>query len=156
MTYPLRQFLLVLPFLFSVTITHAQSRPVKGSADTHVVDLSPLGEPLAGDPNDNKVYTYVEQMPELPGGKPALDKFIADHVRYPAGKAKPTKGSVFVRFTVTKEGRVTDPVILKSLGDAFDAEALRVISLLPRFSPGRQNGYPMNVSITVVVPFRPK
>jgi TonB family protein len=119
------------------------------------IDELPVTEPepaLA-----NKVYTYVEQMPQLPGGggTPAVVAYIQQRVRWPEGSQRlDAEGRVFVSFTVDTTGQVHDAHILKSLHPLLDAETLRVVQALPRFTPGRQNGRLVKVSIAVPVTFR--
>ncbi len=115
-------------------------------------DLSPLGDNPSIDPNappDDKVYTFVEQMPEFPGGPGEILKFLGRYYHYPpcpmVPGTFPTNAKLRIRFIVDKTGAVRDPEIMQGFSSAHDAEALRVVRLLPRFRPGRQNGRPMNV-----------
>lgn len=101
------------------------------------------------------VFTEVEQMPQFPGGDGAMMKFIKDNLKYPeseSGSAK--KCMVIVKFVVGKDGAVRDAEIMRSQGEAFDAEALRVVNLMPKFVPGRLNGEPVAVSFTLPVMFK--
>ncbi len=115
-------------------------------------DLSGLGDPPIDPPaaEDERVYTYVEQMPVFPGGPAELAKFLTKHYRNPPlDRNSPSGTKLHVRFIVDKTGAVRDPEILQGISALHDAEALRVVRLLPRFQPGRQNGRPMNVYYTV-------
>lgn len=101
------------------------------------------------------VFTEVEQMPQFPGGDGAMMKFVKDNLKYPeseSGSAK--KCMVIVKFVVGKDGAVRDAEIMRSQGEAFDAEALRVVNLMPKFVPGRLNGEPVAVSFTLPVMFK--
>ena len=123
-------------------------------ADTVMApELSPLGDNPALDPHappDDKVYTYVEQMPEFPGGHAALLKFLRQSYRYPTTKtAAPLATRLHLRFIVDKTGAVRDPEVLQGISPAHDAEALRIVRRLPRFQPGYQNGRPLNVYYSV-------
>lgn len=105
---------------------------------------------------EEKLYTYVEQMPEFPGGRRELEWFLQSNYRMP--KADPSvSGRIFVQFAVTSDGRICDPKILKGMGGDFDQEALRVVAAMPNWYPGRQNGAAVPVSYPVVfsVPPRP-
>ena len=99
-----------------------------------------------GGEGDGKVFTYVEQMPVFPGGEAALNKFIHDHLKYPAVSLEEgVHGVVMLRFVVNENGSVGDVQILKSLDTYCDREAKRVVQSLPRFTPGRQQGKPVKV-----------
>lgn len=136
----------------------AQSRArTSAASDTAALpDLSPLGDNPNIDhhaPPDDKVYTYVEQMPTFPGGNDELLKFFAQHYRSPKVRKKdhlPASAKLIIRFVVDKNGAVRDPEFLRgSISYDHDLEALRVARMLPRFQPGRQNGRPVNVYYTV-------
>lgn len=99
-----------------------------------------------GGEGDAKVFTYVEQMPVFPGGEAALQKYILDHFRYPQVSLEDgVQGTIMVRFVVKENGSVGEVQILKGLDSYCDKEAKRVISALPRFTPGRQQGKPVKV-----------
>ena len=106
-------------------------------------------------PADDVVYTYVEQMPEFPGGNGALIAFLEKKVQYPdLARRNGVEGKVYVKFVVDKTGVVTNPEIVKGLADGCNEEVLRVVHQLPRFTPGRQNGHLVRVYYMVSVPFR--
>lgn len=103
-----------------------------------------------------KLYTYVEQMPELPGGggNAAIVAAIQSKLKYPAlAVADQQTGRVFVSFTVTKDGAVQDARIVKGLGPAYDEAVLSAVKQLPQFIPGRQGDVPVSVSFTVPITF---
>ncbi len=103
---------------------------------------------------DQIVYYIVEVMPEFPGGEKALRQWINDHVQYPIeAKTKSVEGKVFVNFIIDAQGKVINPKIARSANPAMDAEALRIISQLPDWTPGKQKGVPVNVSYTQPVYF---
>ena len=93
----------------------------------------------------------IEKMPEYPGGNKALMRFLYAHIQYPKGFC--VDGKVFINFTVTKMGDVRDVKILRGLGGAFDTEAVRVVSLLGKWTPGTQNNVPVDVDYTVPINF---
>ena len=102
----------------------------------------------------NQVYTYVEQMPHLPGtsGMVAIVQQIQDNFVYPAGQHE--EGRIFASFTVQADGSVGDTRIIKGLAPAFDAAVLAAIQKLPRFVPGKQSGHDVAVSFTVPITFK--
>ena len=100
-----------------------------------------------------KVYDVVEQMPEYPGGMSELMKFIGETMKYPEDAEKQQKeGLVLVRFVVEKDGSVNDVEVVKDAWPSLDAEAIRVVKLLPKWTPGKQNGKVVRVKYTI--PFR--
>jgi len=105
---------------------------------------------------DQETFYVVEAMPEFPGGDLALRKYLAENVRYPQeAKDNNEQGSAYVKFTVDKTGKVTEPTIVKGTGsDALDEEAIRVVSTIPDFTPGRQRGQNVAVSLTVPIRFQ--
>ena len=155
--YPLLAGAFLAPYWVMAQVHYAppvpKTTPEEAPDTLMAPDLSPLGDNVLIDPNappDNKVYHYVEQMPEFPGGHAALLKFLRQAYRYPATKtAAPLATRLHIRFIVDKSGTVRDPEILQGISPAHDAEGLRVVRLLPRFQPGRQNSRPMNVYYTV-------
>ncbi|SDD94616.1 energy transducer TonB [Pedobacter soli] len=92
----------------------------------------------------------IERAPQFPGGKAALFDFISRKVKYPSTLIKEgITGKVIVRFVVTKEGKVTDPEIVQSVHPLLDAEAIRVVKLMPKWEPGKQNGEFINVKFSL-------
>lgn len=102
----------------------------------------------------DEVFTFVEQQPVFPGGEGALQKFIADNIRKPE-TCPECKGSVYVSFVVRKDGSVTDVEVVKDLRGApgFGAEAIRVIKSMPKWEPGKMQGRPVAVRMTIPVRF---
>ncbi|CAK7065103.1 MAG: hypothetical protein BACD_03075 [Bacteroides rodentium] len=102
------------------------------------------------------VFEVVEEMPEFPGGgMSAFMDYIKTNMRYPASaKEKGTQGRVTVRFVVDKDGSIKEPELLRSVDKDMDAEALRLISSMPKWKPGKQKGQPVAVKYTAPVMFR--
>ena len=100
-------------------------------------------------------YRSVEQMPRFPGGEAALMKYIQAQIKYPPKAAKEgIEGRVVVQFVVEKTGDVGEVKVLRSIEKNIDREAIRVIKLLPKFTPGRQNGQAVAVWYTLPVTFK--
>jgi periplasmic protein TonB len=111
----------------------------------------------AVEPNAPEVYTYVEEMPEYPGGSSEMIKFISKSIVYPKVAAENgIYGTVFVRFIVDKDGSVIRPELVKSLAGCpeCDAEALRVLKILPKWRPGKSNGKFVPVYYTTPIKFK--
>ena len=109
---------------------------------------------LAND--DEKVFQVCENAPEFPGGAEAMMKFLSQNLKYPddakdAGK----EGRAVVQFVVKKDGSISDAKIVRSTGDnSLDAEALRVVSSMPKWKPGMQGGKAVNVQFNLPVVFK--
>jgi TonB family protein len=97
----------------------------------------------------------VEEAPEFPGGMQACMVFLAKNIKYPvsAQEAK-IEGRVIVQFIVKKDGTIADPIVMRGVSPELDAEALRVVSLMPNWKPGRQRGKTVNVKYTIPIMFR--
>ena len=106
-----------------------------------------------GDP-DGKAYDVVEEMPQYPGGIEAMMTFLRDNLKYPAELAEQNiQGRVIVQFVVDKEGNVTNPTVMRSVDPQLDAEALRVVKAMPKWTPGKVGGKAVNVKYTLPVTF---
>lgn len=121
--------------------------PTSGAPD--LSGLSGEGQPVE-EFTPNKVYTYVEQMPTLPGGggSAAILYAIYQHLVVPRDAVE---GRVFVRFVVNAEGAITTPFIVKGVSPKTDAAVLAAVNKLPRLLPGKQNGRAVQVEFTLPV-----
>ena len=107
------------------------------------------------EPEENKVFTTVEQMPSFPGGDAALMKWLSSNVRYPAvAEENGIQGRVVVSFVVERNGNITDVQVVKSVDPSLDREASRVVKAMPNWIPGKQNGSAVRVKYNVPVTFR--
>jgi len=150
-----------------------ETNPVLAAALAEVIKTSPLWEP-PGNPGMNEpftseitakfslpdkvrggeVFVVVEKMPEYPGGDEALFKFIYENVMYPPeAKERGIQGKVILRFVVTSDGSVEDVTVVRGIDPLLDAEAVRVMSLLPDWIPGTQRGQPVDVYYSVPISF---
>lgn len=98
----------------------------------------------------DSVHVVVEQMPEYVGGNAAMLKFIQNNFHIPAGK-EGYSGKVYVKFVIEETGKVSDIEIARSLEPEIDKEAVRVISMMPDWIPGKQNGKNVKVSYTLPI-----
>ncbi len=127
----------------------------KMDPDNMVIKLIPV-KIIKPNVTDADVYEVVEKMPEFPdGGMPGLMKYLSANIRYPEAAHKAgTQGRVTVQFVVGKDGSIGNVGILRGVDPNLDAEAIRVISSMPKWKPGTQKGEPVNVRYTVPVMFR--
>ncbi len=125
-----------------------RNESTNGSEEVVVVSKRTLGK-------DEKILDVVEVMPEYPGGELELRKFIAMHVKYPSQAVKEgIQGKVYVKFVVDKTGEVSNIEIVRSVDPLLDAEAARVVSKLPTWSPGKNEGEAVNVYYTIPINFQ--
>ena len=104
--------------------------------------------------SDDQTFSVVEQMPEYPGGMRAGLEFMARNLRYPTKAREAGKqGRVIVQFVVRKDGSLSDFKVLRPVDPWLDAEAIRVISTMPKWKPGMQEGKPVSVKFTLPVTF---
>ena len=102
-----------------------------------------------------KPFDVVEQMPEFPGGMPELMKFLQENVKYPEEAMKNgIQGRVVVQFIVEKDGSISEAKVIKKVNELLDAEALRVIGEMPKWTPGKQKGQEVRVKFVLPVTFR--
>lgn len=102
-----------------------------------------------------KVFDVVEVMPSFPGGQAALLLYLNSHVKYPVvAQENGIQGRVTISFVVERDGSITDVKVARSVDPSLDKEAARVVSSMPRWTPGKQNGSAVRVKFNVPVVFR--
>ena len=104
---------------------------------------------------EQQIFQVVEEMPEFPGGMAECLKFLSQNIRYPPiSQENGVQGRVIVQFVVNQDGSIVDPVVVRSVDPYLDKEALRVISMMPKWKPGKQRGKAVRVKYTVPVTFK--
>ena len=112
-------------------------------------------EPVKPKEEENKVFDVVEQMPSFPGGMSALMAYLQKSIKYPpVAEENGIQGRVVCTFVVERDGSVTDVKVAKSVDPSLDKEAVRVVSAMPKWIPGKQNGQSVRVKYTLPVTFR--
>ena len=101
------------------------------------------------------IFQVVEEMPKFPGGLQEAMVFIGKNIKYPveAQQAK-IEGRVIVRFVVGRDGSVSDVEVMRGVSPELDAEAVRVVSMMPKWIPGKQRGKAVAVKYTMPIMFR--
>jgi len=100
------------------------------------------------------VFEVVDKLPQFPGGQAALMQYLNRNIKYPVEAAKNKKeGRVIIQYVVGKDGSINNPVIVRSVDPELDAEALRVISSMPKWTPGENKGEIVSVKYTIPVVF---
>lgn len=126
------------------------------ASDDYWVDIEEY-DIVEADSTD-EVFWVVDQRPEFPGGEAALMEYLRSNLEYPERcKENKVQGRVLISFVVNKDGSIVEPAVVKSAGPEgveLDVEALRVISAMPVWTPGKQNGEAVRVQYTVPVVFK--
>lgn len=102
-----------------------------------------------------ETFVVVEEMPEFPGGNRALMKFLSNNIQYPAiAKENGIQGRVICSFIVMDDGSIRDLYVERGVDPSLDAEAMRVLRLMPDWKPGRQKGMSVNIRFSLPIEFR--
>lgn len=110
---------------------------------------------LAPPADGNMVYKEVEIMPEFPGGMEEMMKYMMESIQYPKEAEKEgVEGKVFVQFVVGTDGSVSLIEVLRGVHEELDAEAVRVISEMPNWTPGMKDGAKVNVSMVLPISYK--
>lgn len=106
-----------------------------------VAPVAPKVEPVVKKPEPEKIFEAVEQQAQFPGGQAALMKWLGNNIKYPElAQQNNVEGRVTVKFTVEKDGSISNPVIAKGVDKDLDREAIRVVKKMPKWQPGKNNG----------------
>ena len=101
------------------------------------------------------VFDEVDEMPQFPGGMAGMMQYLSNNLRYPQdAREAGTQGRVIVSFIVEKDGSISNAKVAKPTYSSLDEEALRVVSAMPNWTPGKQYGQPVRVKYSVPVSFR--
>lgn len=124
--------------------------------DKEVVIQAPVQSTGIGVEEDaDVVFQVVESMPSFPGGDAALFKYLNDNIKYPViAQESGIQGRVICQFVVNRDGTIVDIEVVRSVDKSLDAEAVRVIERMPRWTPGKQRGKTVRVKYTLPVNFR--
>ena len=105
--------------------------------------------------DENTIFQVVQEMPEFPGGMAECMKWLGKNVNYPAtAMEKGIQGRVIIQFVVERDGSITEPTVARGIDPDLDKEALRVVSAMPNWIPGKQRGQAVRVKYTLPVMFR--
>jgi protein TonB len=103
---------------------------------------------------NQQVFDVVEQMPEYPGGMQALFEYLSQNIAYPEdAKQQKIEGRVIAIFVVETDGSISNVEVVKPVFPSLDAEAVRVLSGMPKWTPGKQSGKVVRVKYTVPISF---
>jgi len=107
-------------------------------------------------PVEDEIFEVVEEKPDFSnGGMVGLMRYLRDNIKYPTvAQETGTQGRVTVQFVVNKDGSIVDVKVAKGIDPYLDKEAVRVISSMPKWKPGKQRGVPVRCKFTVPVTFK--
>ncbi|TVR38100.1 MAG: TonB family protein [Cryomorphaceae bacterium] len=140
---PLR-YLIAAPLIVILALSVSQARTFSSEA-------------VEQNPSDS-LYTIVHLMPSFPGGEEAFFQFLGSETKYPeAARLDSIQGMVYVSFVIWKNGEVRDATILRGVHPTIDEEALRVVSQMPAWSPGKlESGEAVSVIYNLPMKFQLK
>jgi TonB family protein len=105
-------------------------------------------------PAKQETNSEMDEMPEYKGGQEALFQFVKDNIVFPEeAKKNGVQGKVFVSFVIDEFGAVTESRITRSVNPVLDKEALRVVKQMSEWVPGKKEGKPVKVSMTLPIMF---
>ena len=107
--------------------------------------------------SNQNVYDQVEEMPEFPGGMPAMIEFLQTNIKYPKDAIKQEVGGrVMVMFVVETDGSISNVRVARKVFPSLDKEAVRVVKAMPKWKPGKEKGRLVRVNYTLPVVFSTK
>ena len=140
--------LVLLPVVFAAFVFTAKAKSV--NADPVVTE-----ETINQEPQDDVVFTVVEEQPVFPGGEGAMMAFIKNNLKYPESCVKDSiQGRVTLSFIVEKDGSVTNISEMRSPNPDLTAEAARLVQSMPKWEPGKQRGQNVRVKYVIPITFR--
>jgi protein TonB len=119
--------------------------------------FSTLGFSQETKQDTSQIFTTVETMPQFKGGEAAMIQFLTTNIKYPKLANNEIKeGRVMVGFVIEKDGSVSSTKILRGMPNApeFETEAIRVIKLMPNWTPGIQSGKKVRTQYTLPLSFK--
>ncbi|MCX6321317.1 MAG: M56 family metallopeptidase [Bacteroidia bacterium] len=144
--------------------TNVITTPQSPQSDSKSATISPPPPPppplsevkeVKEESKEPTIFVIVEEMPMFPGGDAALLAYLRENAVYPEkAKENNVQGRVIINFCVTPTGGVSKISVLKSVDPELDKEAMRVVSTLPKFKPGKQGGKPVPVWYQAFINFK--
>ncbi|WP_286074258.1 M56 family metallopeptidase [Parabacteroides goldsteinii] len=123
-----------------------------GESDNEITVVG-YGEQKSAD-TSGQVFAIVEKMPQFPGGEKAINEFISKTLQYPViAQENGIQGKVVCSFIINQDGSVTDAEVISGVDPSLDREALRIVSAMPKWTPGTQRGKAVRVKYTMPVTF---
>ena len=137
----------------SATITVVSENEVNKLEQVTVIGYGTQDNPVLE--NELKVFEVVEIPPAFPGGDKAMYQWLAQNIKYPVEAQKQKiEGRVIVQFIVAETGKVIFPKVVRRMDPILEAEALRIVSSMPDWIPGKQSGKAVNVRYVLPIQFK--
>ena len=128
---------------------------LQGNATSSTSTSNTPRTPVPNTPNSDGIYEIVDTPPTYPGGDAALLKFISDNIKYPEDAMKAgISGRVFTRFIINEDGSLSDIVVMRGVNSSLDAEAIRVVKAMPKWTPGKVDGKAVKVRYALPLVFK--
>jgi len=158
-SWTLIKVVVAIPAFFAVLFLFTAGSANKLSAQNTQQNAKPTEQKKTVDQEKlytaETVFTVVETMPSFPGGQEALYKYLRENIKYPEeAKSKGVQGTVFITYIVEIDGSVTNVKVLRGIGSGCDEESVRVVSAMPKWSPGKQRGVPVRVQFNLPVKYK--
>ena len=107
------------------------------------------------EPEVEQIFDVVEENPEFIGGMAKLYEYLGKNIKYPEmAKENSIQGRVYVQFVVWKDGTIRDVNVVRGVHPTLDKEAVRVVKSMPKWTPGKQRGKPVNARFTLPIKFK--
>ncbi|MBI3520894.1 MAG: energy transducer TonB [Bacteroidetes bacterium] len=156
----MRTYIILIIGLLSINSyaqkTTDEKKIAENKATTEIIKVKKEIETSVTEEQVPEIFTLVEEMPQFPGGEKEKINFVRKNIVFPeSAKKNKTFGKCFLKFAVMKDGSIKEIVILKGVPNCpeCDEEAKRVISIMPTWIPGKQNGHLVNVYSVLPINF---
>ena len=154
--------LLTLPVFALLILLNSQcdnTKPNEEKQQTTVTETETILEQPVYDTEaatlQDSIYRVTEVMPEYPGGPNEMMKYLQENIKYPqSAKDNKIEGRVYVTFVVEKDGSITNATVLRGIDKECDAEALRVVSSMPKWTPGQHKGEVVRTQFTIPIYYK--
>lgn len=160
MFLPVAALLMLFSNCGNKTNSAQDTTEVKDTASVVQAPKEVVAEPMADATTtsatvEGEIFEVVEYMPEFPGGMQACLQYLAKGIKYPVvAQDAGEQGRVIVQMIVTKEGKIANVKVVKGVSEALNNEAMRVVSGMPQWKPGKEKGVAVNVKYTLPVMFK--
>lgn len=145
------KMLALIPVLLLLVAIQSCQNPAKEDA---LEPSAEAEESLEINNLDDVIFTVVEDNPVFPGGEEGRVRFLQENLGYPETARKAgEQGTVFVSFVIRKDGSIANVKVLRGVSPELDAEAVRVVKMMPAWTPGRQRGEAVNVQFNMPIRF---
>ncbi|MBI1769326.1 MAG: energy transducer TonB [Bacteroidetes bacterium] len=142
-----------MPTIDEIKKNETGSENIEGTGE--VVFDEPVQEVVKDEGDGNKIFNFVEQSAEFVGGMAALSKWLERNLKYPpSARRMGLEGKVSVKFVIEPDGTISNVDLLKGFDGACDKEAMRVVSAMPKWKPGKQGGRAVRQAYVLPVGFK--